>query len=129
MVVESKYPILVLSYRNCELHCCHLDGYKNNTQAMRSRLGEIEAFFSGKPGSAQYRLWFNVDDTRLNRALMQEIVDSLLRVKIHIRKIAFIGLSGLQKLRFEKQLRLGLPRETLPHAYFGDAEKAKEWLV
>lgn len=26
-MVESKKPMIVLSFHDCELHCCHLDGY------------------------------------------------------------------------------------------------------
>ena len=57
-VIESKYPVLVLSFNNCELHGCHLDGYKNNTEALLNRLALIDEFFEGKSKVRRYRIRF-----------------------------------------------------------------------
>lgn len=103
-VVESKTPIVILSYSNCEIYCCHLDGYKTHTRAMMHRLAEIEEIFLHKPNDAKFRVWYNVDENSLDRKTMQLIAESILQFQSHIYKIAFIGLHGFTKWKFDNIL-------------------------
>lgn len=128
-MVFPQYPIVVLSFYNCELHCCHLDGYKTNTAAFLGRLAAVETQLLARPAHSTLRLWCNLDDTKLDAALIQIVVQSLLRTKQHIFKIAFVGLRGLGQRRFEHTLKKSLEGTALPRSYFTDAEQAKEWLV
>lgn len=128
-VTESKTSILVLSYRNCELYCCHLDGYKSDTDALLQRLSKIEAIFLSKPIDAKFRVWYNLDENNLNKHTMELIAESISRFQGHICKIAFIGLHGLTKRKFNGILKQALEEVSVPTAYFTDAESAKEWLV
>lgn len=124
--VESKYPVLVLSFNNCELHCCHMDGYKNNKEALSNRLGDIERYFVAKPKSLRYRLWYNVDDSVLSDEIIERIAIDILAIGENIIKLAFIG-AGIYKRRLTKLLKMSAFDK--PFKYFGDAEIAKEWLV
>lgn len=129
-IIESKYPILVLSYNNCEIHCCHLDGYKDNKDALLNRLTEIEDTFLSKQNNVKYKLWFNMDSNVLDEDIMEEVCSSIFRISNHIYKIGFIGLRILQRRKFEKLLKKKFKHYgVLYHAYFSDAEEAKEWLV
>ena len=125
-VIESRYPVLVLSFNNCELHGCHLDGYKDNTEALLKRLALIDEFFEGKSKVSRYRIWLNVDYSLLSDATIERIVRSIMRIEDNIIKIAVIG-AGNRKSRFEKTLKkFGFCK---PYCFFSDAEAAKEWLV
>lgn len=124
-IVESKVPVLVISFRNGEIHCCHLDGYRDQTEAAMQRLSKIEASFSA---CRKYRIWFNVDDTTLTPSLMAQIAQCVARLKGSVVKIAFVG-AGRKKDAFDKQLNKALQGTVLPKAYFEDAEQAKEWLL
>jgi hemolysin-activating ACP:hemolysin acyltransferase len=128
-VLESRYPILILSHHNCEIYCCHLDGYKNNQQALICRLNQIETELLKKAKHIQFRIWFNVDESTLDPLIMKLIVESIYRFKDHIYKIAFIGLRGMSKWRFEKIRRNAFQANSAPISYFTDAERAKDWLI
>jgi len=117
-----RIPVL----NNCELHGCHLDGYKGNTEALLNRLAQIDEFFDSKSKVRRYRIWLNVDDSLLSDAITERIVQSILRIEDNIIKIAIIG-TGNNKRRFEKTLKKsGFCK---PSCFFSDAEAAKEWLV
>lgn len=128
-VLESKYPILVLSYHNCEIYCCHLDGYKDNKLALRERMKKIEDEISSKSESAKFRIWYNLDENKLDKSDMMSIIESISRIQNHLYKIAFIGLHGFFKWRFEHMLKQALSEKVVHRAYFLDAEEAKGWLV
>ena len=124
--IESKYPVLVLSFNNCELHCCHLDGYKDNNEALLNRLTLIDEYFESNSKVRRYRIWLNVDDSLLSDMTIERIVQSIMRVKDNIINIAIIG-AGNKKRRLEKTLKKsGFCK---PSCFFSDAEAAKEWLV
>lgn len=128
-IIESKTPIIILSYRNCEIYCCHLDGYKTNTNALLNRLSQIEATFLSKPSHVRFRVWYNVDENRLDKQTIKLIAESISRCFEHTNKIAFIGLDGFTKWKFNKILEHTLGQRCITKAYFTDAELAKEWLV
>lgn len=128
-VLESKTPILILSYLNCELYCCHLDGYKANTAALYKRLDEIESILSTKPSHSKFRIWFNLDDNILTRSTMKLIAESVRHFEIHIYKIVFIGLHGFTRWKFDYILNQTIGKKTITKAYFSDAELAKGWLL
>lgn len=128
-IVESKTPIVIPSYRNCEIYCCHLDGYKIYTKALLHRLAEIEEAFLSKPNTAKFRVWYNMDENSLDRKTMQFITESILRFQTHIYKIAFIGLHGFTKWKFDHILTQTFDGTALCKRYFTDAEVAKGWLI
>lgn len=128
-VIESKTPIVILSFHNCEIYCCHLDGYKTNTEALLNRLSLIEAVFLSKPVHARFRVWYNMDENHLDKRTMELISKSISEFRGHIYKIAFIGLYGFAKCKFDNILERTLEQQTVSKAYFKDAELAKGWLV
>lgn len=128
-VIESKTPILILSYCNCEIYCCHLDGYRADTDALLQRLSKIESIFLSKPADAQFRVWYNLDENSLDKHTMGLIAESISRFQGHIYKIAFIGLHGFAKRKFNGILEQALGGLSVPKAYFTDAESAKGWLI
>ncbi len=123
----SKTPIIILSYHLCEIHCCHLDGYRTDTKALLNRLSEIETELLSRP--TQFRIWYNVDENRLDSSTIKLIAESITRFHEHVYKIAFIGLRGITKWRFNRILVKTLKEKSIPKAYFLDAELAKGWLV
>lgn len=128
-VLESRTPILILSYQNCELYCCHLDGYKANTEALFKRLKEIESILISKPSHSKFRIWFNLDDNILTKSTMKVIAESIYHFEEHINKIAFIGLQRIARWKFDFILKQTIGEATITKAYFSDAELAKGWLL
>lgn len=127
--MEPTSKMKILSFRNCELHCCHLDGYQKEREAFLKRLIAVEKYFAEKPDTARFRIWYNVDETSLDTVLMDEIAASILRIQGHIVMIAFIGLGRIQQWRFSTKLQSKKGCPLFPYEYFADAEKAKEWLI
>lgn len=128
-IVEPKKPILILSYNNCEIYCCHLDGYKADRDALLNRMSEIEAVFLSKPAQNKYRIWYNIDENHLDKDALKLVAESISRYKEHICKIAFIGLRGFKQKKFNKILEQILKGESITKAYFQDAQLAKGWLI
>ena len=116
----------MLSFNNCELHCCALDGYKGNREALLNRSKSISDYFNSKPGTTRYRIWYNMDDSVLTDDIIESITESLFKINDSIIKIAFIG-ANRKKKRFDKVLRKTTFNR--PVCYFSDAELAKEWLI
>lgn len=124
-LIASTHPVLTLSFHNCDIHCCHLDGYGRHSQALLERLEAVEASFSGP---SLRRVWYNLDETELPAPVMAQVAQSIVRTSGKMVKVAFVGL-GTQRRRFEKCLAAALADAVLPRAYFDDAEQAKEWLI
>ncbi len=112
-VIESKTPIIILSYHNCEIYCCHLDGYKANTNALLNRLSKIEEIFLSKPLNTKFRIWYNMDENILDSQTMKLIAESISRCFERTYKIAFIGLRGFRKWKFNKILEQTLDKNIL----------------
>lgn len=127
--MEPKNPIIILSFQNCELHCCHLDGYHEQRGSFLKRLSDIEAYFTGKPATSKYRIWYNVDETWLDQAAIAEIAESVTRMQQHIVKIAFIGMGRIQQWALKRKLNSITGQPSFPYSFFADAERAKEWLI
>lgn len=128
-VIESKTPIIILSHHNCELFCCHLDGYQSNIDALLRRLEKIEAEFLSKPTHTKFRVWYNMDANKLDKPTMKLIAESIYRFHEHIYKISFIGLCGITKWKFNRILEQVLKEKRILKKYYMDAELAKGWLV
>ena len=121
--IGSKHSVFLISFNYCEITCCHLDGYKNNREALLSRLSLIESFF--KPNS-RHRVWYNIDDSELSDKVIEQVTQSISRVQSNIVKLAFIG-AGRGKRKLKKILNDTIA-SSIPIGYFEDAELAKEWL-
>ncbi|MOA21428.1 hypothetical protein D3C78_1419190 [compost metagenome] len=65
--MESPSQMKILSFKNCELHCCHLDEYKKQREAFLKRLFDIEKYFMEKPDTSRFRIWYNIDETSLEK--------------------------------------------------------------
>lgn len=129
-ITEPKFPIIILPFRKAELYCCHLDGYHDNRRAMLYRMHDIETVFRKKPKHASFLVWYNLDESKMDGMMLEQVAGSILRIRSHVRKIAFVGLRGISKWRFERRLKRRLKsKDNMPRAYFSDAERAKEWLV
>ena len=128
-IVGAKNPLVILSYHNYEIYCFHLDGYKKDTKALLNRLNEIELLLTSKPLTSKFRIWYNIDENKLDNSTMKLIVESISRYQNHIYKIAFIGLYGINKFKFNYFLKNALEKNIVCKAYFTDAELAKGWLV
>lgn len=122
-------PVKMLPYRNGELCICHLDGYRSDTSALLDRVAEIETALNRRPVNVLFHLWFNLDDNDLDPPTMKRIAESVARIRPHIYKIAFIGLCGMERQRFDRALRKALGEAGVARAYFLDAEQAKDWLL
>ena len=129
-IIEPKYPVIILPFRKAELYCCHLDGYHDDRKAKLFRMHDVETVFHKKPPDASFLVWYNLDESKMDGMMLEQIAGSILRIRSHVRRIAFVGLRGISKWRFERRLKRRLKgRGNMPRAYFSDAERAKEWLV
>lgn len=122
-VIESKNPVLVISYHNCEIHVCHLDGYKTDKVSLLKRISQIESFFNK---NSRCRVWYNIDDTVLSDDVIEIIQQNILHLKENIVKLAIIG-THIKMRRFRRALNK--KSLSFPVAYFDDAELAKKWLI
>lgn len=101
-IVESKTPILIVSYHDCDLCCCHLDGYRAHTDALLHRLSDIEAILVSKPAHARFRLWYNMDDTCFDKPALKSVAESLSRYRNHICQDCLYRFAGLDQMDIQR---------------------------
>lgn len=84
---------------------------------------------ASKPANSEFRIWYNIDDNKLDTSSMKAICESIKRLQSHINKIAFIGLQGINKWKYKYIIKQTMGEAMITMAYFTDAELAKGWLV
>lgn len=118
---------LSLPYGGTELWYSCLDSLKDNYPVIKEKILKDERQIC-RPSSPSLIL-YHLYDTEITYELAQVIVDSLIRSRTYIQKLAIIGLSKEGKHNIKKYLQKSKLQLNITVKYFDDFEKAKEWLV
>jgi len=113
-------------YNGGEIHCLKYGSFFGNHDKLMALMKAEEDFIQST--NRRLRIWIDLYETKITNMILLELVQSLLRIKDQIIKLAIVGLSylGRWKLnRILKKQKFASQRV----AYFEDPEKAKAWLV
>lgn len=115
----------VLNYNGAELWCEHLDSMGDYKQKV------LEKFHKDMEKLDQITMptlvAVNLDETMVDRELLDTIVKTFCHLKQPLRKVVFVGLSRsnqriMKRVMIEKQV-------SFLYQCINDFEKAKEWLL
>lgn len=112
-------------YKGGEIHCLKYGSYFNNTEAVIDIMQAEEKFILAQ--GKRLKVWTDFYETALNDSLLHEFVESMLRIKDRVQKLAVVG-----PLRSRRAIGKYIKKDgrlDFPVQYFDDPEVAKTWLV
>lgn len=112
-------------YKGGEIHCLKygskLKDYKRLYEVMR--LEEEFIYQNNK----KLNIWIDLYETSITGEVVEKLVKNLVNLNDYIKKISFVGLSGVSKWRLKREIKkLSI---SYPISFFSDPEEAKTWLV
>ncbi len=116
---------MLLPFRGSELWGIELDSLSTHTEVAIEKF-ERDIKYACR-SSTTSKIAIHVKDTQLNHAFVTAIVGGLNSSDGNIRKVAFIGVEWLYKIKLSKLLRKSTTG--IEFCFFRDYEKAKEWLI
>lgn len=111
-----------LPYNNGMIWCEHLDSLVDRKDAVIKKFDQ-DVLRLQRPSESSLVI-VNLDETFVDEELLSHIIDAFVNMPKQLRKIAFIGLTGKQRLHIAYQNR-NVPFEM---KCIDDFEEAKEWL-
>ncbi|GGF61136.1 hypothetical protein GCM10010912_02930 [Paenibacillus albidus] len=121
----SIYPY---AYKGGEIHCLKYGSFFDKHEALYALMKAEEDFIIST--NRKLRIWVDFYETRLTDQIWIEFMESMNRLKDHIRKLAIVGFSIRQKWSLRKVCRQLNVKSNLPIIkFFDDPEDAKAWLV
>ncbi len=100
----------------------HLDALNDETE-LRQKFAQDMLQIS-KPSTSAF-IAVNLDETTVDKYILQLILDSFITSEKQLRKVVFVGLNSIMK-RYIKQQR---PNVIFALECIDDFEKAKIWLI
>jgi hypothetical protein len=114
-----------LAFHGGEIYFLHLDAFGTREDLVLARITS-DAPTMLRPSYPAF-VGVNVDETVFTSEIMEAVASVLGDKKKVFRKVAIVGCAKKDLRKFEKALlNAGV---TYPVAFFGDFEKAKEWLI
>jgi hypothetical protein len=112
-------------YKGGEIHCLKYGNFLGNLEALFALMKAEEEFIvkTNRP----LRIWVDFYDTNHSDQVLMEFAANISRIRDHMIKLAVVGFTFFDKLRFRKFTRnQNLP---MPLKFFTDPEDAKTWLI
>lgn len=112
-----------LFYNGGELWCEHLDSLYNERDLLIQKfIKDLEQIC--KPSTSSF-IVVNLDESNVDKELLEFIINHFIKLEKPLRKIAFVGLNAKMKNYIKKKNTA----TSFAMACFDDFEKAKEWLI
>lgn len=116
-----------LAYRNGEILCLLLGNLGTDIETIKERV-KMNEDACKKPSSSSIVL-YDVINTSLSDEVVKEIVESLIRLKDSIRRIAFIGGTWTERRKLKRNITMQSELKHIQFKYLTDMEPGKEWLI
>ncbi len=110
-----------LPFHGGEIWCEHLDSLYDERALLIDKFQQ-DLIAISKPSTSSF-IAINLEETNVDRALIDFIADTLSSLNKRIQKVVFVGLNSEMK-RYVNKLKINFLVTCLD-----DFEKAKEWLV
>jgi hypothetical protein len=129
-MVLQKSPggsIFPYYYKGGQLFGLHYGSFFADGEALLKRMKAEEEFILMT--IRQTPLWIDFYETKLSDEVLIEFSRSILRLQLHITKLAIVGCSSRDKKRLSVLWKKSGIRFPMPVRFFSDPEDAKTWLV
>jgi len=110
-------------YGGGEIWFEHLDGIYRYTEIALNKLEKD--FLEFKRPSSPGLIAINLDETTVDKRLIESIADKLLCEEKQFTRVVFVGVKKLNRSKFKK----ALVNAPFTYNFIDDFEKAKSWLV
>lgn len=119
-------PSATFPYRDGEFWIGRLGSFGRDTELLKRKIQETERLLS-QPSSPSVVV-FDLFDTKVTYEIARLLIDSLLRLRPRLEKVALVGVSWSGKMNMKRYLtRSGLKLD-IPVKHLSGLENAKEWL-
>lgn len=112
-----------LFYNGGEVWCEHLDSLYGEKELLRQKF-KRDLIQISRPSTSSF-IAVILDDSDVDREIIEWIVDSLVMLKKPLRKVVFVGLDVKMK-HYIKKKKADI---SFMMTCIDDLEKAKEWLI
>jgi hypothetical protein len=129
-LVLKKSPggsIFPYYYKNGELFGAHFGSFFDDEDRLAALMKAEADFFLDQNRSLPY--WVDFYETRLTEQVLDEFCRFLSRLDRRITRLAIVGCSWRDRLRFRRATRKNGLSLAMPVRFFSDPEVAKTWLV
>ncbi len=116
-----------IPYNDGEIWVICIDNLGDNVELIKEKILDNEKLMS-RPSNSSFIL-YDLNETVITIEIAGLIVDSLLRLKNYISKLAFVGASKIGKRKIQKYLKKYESELNILVKYFTDMDPAKEWLI
>lgn len=116
-----------LHYNKGEIWCEHLDSLGDHKKIVMNKFNED--LLEVKKVSAPSFIAVNLDETMVDRDILEMVLYSYRDLDKDLKKVVFIGLSRRNVRLMKKIIRESDKKITYITGCINDFEKAKEWLV
>ncbi len=121
--IGLKKKSFSLFFNGGEIWCEHLDSLYKEKELLLKKFNQDLVQIS-KPSTTSF-IALNLDQSDVDRDIMEYIINSFIRLEKPLRKVAFIGLTSKMKSYVKKRNM----DTSFIMACINDFEKAKEWLI
>jgi len=118
----SEFPYY---YKGGEIHCLKYGSMYKNEAKLFELMRKEEEFIFGT--NRKLRIWIDLYKTTISRNVLQELINNFENLSDHIEKMAYVGLSGLNRWRLKRRIRKAGIQQKI--SFYSDPEDAKTWLV
>ncbi len=112
-----------LSYHGGEVWCEHLDSLYGERELLKQKF-KRDLIEISRPSTSSF-IAVVLDDSDVDREILDWIVDSFIMLNKPLRKVVFIGLD----LKMKSYMKKRIVNISFMVACIDDLEKAKEWLI
>ncbi len=112
-----------LFFNGGEIWCEHLDSMYGENDLLKQKFNQDLVQIS-RPSTSSF-IAVNLEETDVDRELLEFIINSFVMLKKPLRKVVFVGLS----LKLKSYVKKKNVETSFSMVCIDDFEKAKEWLV
>jgi len=112
-----------------ELHPLKYGSYYTDKNRLFAVIKAEEAFILKSPGQNDRRIWIDLYKTKLDREVIQTLVQHIGAIRHKILKLCLVGCSLPCTVEIKHQMRKTVPDLARTIRFFSDPEKAKQWLI
>ncbi|WP_240479845.1 hypothetical protein [Paenibacillus wynnii] len=112
-------------YKGGEIHCLKYGSkFKDYERLFEVMRLEEEFIYQN---NKKLKIWIDLYETSITGEVLENLVNNLVNINDYIKKVSFVGLSGVSKWRLKREIKkLDI---SYPVSFFSDPEEAKTWLV
>jgi len=117
----------LLSHQGGQIWILCLDNLNDNSELIKKQILDNERLISQHDRS--YRVLYHLDGTEVSNDIAIVMIDSLIRARKYVNKLAIVGVTSKGKESIKRCLSTSEADLNMAFKYYSDMEMAKDWLI